>query len=144
MQCGCACTSCKLPISGERSTNETACNPTFGLESIDCLAYDESRCGAEWSTRTQVIWCGVPAPSTYPAMYDLRGGVKYRYKTEQNQTRPNDELDVAWTGGANATFVREAMAAFVVQPEPQSALADPAVVAGITVRASEMLPSLSA
>ena len=132
MQCGCACISCDLP--GEMGKNITACNPAGAIDSVTCYEHDKSNCGPEYSSEEQIIWCAVPAPSTYPPLYDISGSIIYNYADYETQGSSEDSVDIAWAGGANETFVREAMASFVKQPSPQTALSDPAVFNGILVR----------
>ncbi|KAL6775733.1 ABCA3A [Auxenochlorella protothecoides x Auxenochlorella symbiontica] len=70
-QCGCYCLSCcRTDVAGTTTCRtNSAADPC--QQSDDCQAYDDSRCGVEYSVNGQAGYCAVPYPPTWPALMQV-------------------------------------------------------------------------
>jgi hypothetical protein len=132
VQCGCACVECTL-ATGESSTDLARCNDqTLGA---DCIKRDESKCGPEYSSDKQIIWCKVPTPSAWPPLFDVSNALQYSASAGDGTGQVDLQTEFLYTsaGQEDSTFVAGVMDRFVRQPNLEQALADPRVLAGIQV-----------
>ena len=82
MQCGCQCTKCCFFSDEVYPANRTLGDPPcyFGEDALElctpsnrpdilgeCKAWDESKCGVEFSVPQQMSWCEIPHPMEMPA-----------------------------------------------------------------------------
>jgi hypothetical protein len=131
VQCGCECTLCTLKGSNVR-TNSQLCNDQSRVR--ECLRTNEDNCGPQYSDDSQIIWCEISNPSSFPPLYDLTraiffpGGESADSSTERYTT-------FLWTESADTggSFADGAMQRFVRQPDIASALSNADVVAGLQV-----------
>ncbi|RMZ55176.1 hypothetical protein APUTEX25_005454, partial [Auxenochlorella protothecoides] len=70
-QCGCYCLSCCRTDAAGTTTCRTNSAADPCQQSDDCQAYDDSRCGVEYSVNGQAGYCAVPYPPTWPALMQV-------------------------------------------------------------------------
>lgn len=70
-KCGCKCTKC---VYKNVTTGEEISGPFIGLGGCpgDCLTYDKSECGLQYSKPLQAAFCKIAHPSSWPSIQQVR------------------------------------------------------------------------
>lgn len=66
-KCGCYCQRC---CSDGVCRDNSEADPCETWE--ECQSYDEGRCGLQYSSGRQAVFCQVPSPSSWPAIMQVR------------------------------------------------------------------------
>ncbi|KAG1653332.1 hypothetical protein FOA52_008973 [Chlamydomonas sp. UWO 241] len=84
-RCGCACTSCCdwVLLDGSNSSNSSGAAGSYEWQCWDanpdreckpssqCSAWDDTKCGAQYSSYRQIAFCDIESPPVWPAMVQV-------------------------------------------------------------------------